>query len=87
MSKWWLLALVPIAACSHGGSRDDAPVGPVDDSPAYIVNMPDKYHNFSIKCIGGNGLYAHTRAAAPVVVVDDPLCAEGGFIREALRTE
>ncbi|MCU0270468.1 MAG: hypothetical protein MUF83_17720 [Acidimicrobiales bacterium] len=60
--------------------RGDAPIGKFNDSPAYVVNMPDQFHNIAIRCVGGNGIYAHTREAAPTVIVDDPLCAEGGFI-------
>lgn len=57
----------------------DAPVGKANDSPAYIVNMPNGYMNVAIRCVGGNGIYGHTREAAPTVIPNDPLCAEGGF--------
>lgn len=57
----------------------DAPVGDRDDTPAAVVNMPDRFANVAMKCMGPNGVYVSTREAAPVVVVaSDPLCREAG---------
>lgn len=80
MRKYWkycLLLLIPLAACSSYNDkrgRGDAPVKQYDDTPAYVINMPDQFANVAIKCYGGNGVYETTREAAPVVVADDPMC-------------
>lgn len=81
MRKRNLLA-VPVAALILLGcdsyndkrGRGDAPVGKYDDSPAQIINFPDKFHNVAFKCFGGNGIYTHTRPAPPIVIVNDPEC-------------
>lgn len=71
-------AALLVAGCDNYNNergRGDAPVESSDDSPAVIINFPDQFHNIAFKCMGGNGLYTHTREAAPVVIVDDPECA------------
>ena len=70
--------LVSCGADEDKGTRD-APIDTrlQDNSAPYVVNMPDSFMNIAIKCIGPNGIYAHTRPAAPVVVPDDPLCVNG----------
>lgn len=55
--------------------RGDAPVGERDDTPAQVINFPDLFMNVAMKCLGGNGIYTHTREGAPVVVANDPECA------------
>jgi len=57
----------------------DAPVGKSNDSAAYVINMPDTFMNLAWRCVGENGIYTHTREAAPVIVPADPNCAEGGL--------
>lgn len=72
-----------LAACSqpdHG--TGDSPVEPVnqqDNRAPHIINMPDGFMNLAFKCNGKDGIYAHTRAASPVVIPNDPNCTtEGG---------
>ncbi len=56
------------------GGRGDAPIGPFDDSPAEVLNFPDKFANVAHKCDGhGHRVYSTTRPAPPVVI-DDPSC-------------
>lgn len=74
-----LLGVIGITtACGDTSSTGDSdrPVS-VDDSGPVVVNFPDGFMNIAHKCLGPNGLYAHTRAAAPVVVPNDPLCKDG----------
>lgn len=76
MTRWiGAVALVGVlAACADTSPTGDAPTGDVDDSPARIVNFPNHFMNVAFKCLGPNGIYAHTRPAAPVIVANDPLC-------------
>lgn len=70
--------VVLLASCSNDRrGLGDAPVGPKDDSPAQIVNFPDTFMNVAFKCLGANGIYTHTREAAPVVIKDDSNCVKG----------
>ncbi len=66
-----------MGACSsfdNARGRGDAPIGPYDDSPAEVVNFPDKFANVAHKCDGhGHRIYSTTRQAA-VTVIDDPTC-------------
>jgi hypothetical protein len=78
-----ILPILILAGCGskyndHRG-RGDAPVkgNSGDDSPAIVINFPDGFMNVAFKCIGPNGIYTHTREAAPVIVKDDPNCDEG----------
>jgi hypothetical protein len=74
------LALVVLAGCDSYNDkrgRGDAPVSRYDDKAAVVVNMPDLFMNVAFKCLGVNGVYAHTREAAPVIIPNDPICAEG----------
>lgn len=73
-----------LAACgSHGGSRDDAPVGKIHEAPRPVWLAPDQFMNIAAWCIGVDGVYAHTRNPAPPIIIrDDPNCAEGGVLYE-----
>jgi hypothetical protein len=82
-----LLAAVPLTlalgACS--GFNDDrglgdAPAAQVDDAAVPVWPGPDGFMNIGAYCIGENGVYIHTRVAAPVVVRDDPNCEPGGVL-------
>ncbi len=66
-----------VACDSEDRGFGDAPVGTSDDSSAEIINFPNTFMNVAFKCFGPNGIYAHTREAAPLVVPNDPQCAEG----------
>jgi hypothetical protein len=57
--------------------RGDAPVTREAERPWKVINGPDQFHNIAFICHGTNGLYTHTREAQPVVVPNDPMCAEG----------
>lgn len=74
-----LAAVATTGACSSfndSRGRGDAPVSKYDDSPARVINMPDKFANVAFKCMGVNGIYSTTRAAAPVVIANDPECTK-----------
>lgn len=76
------LALTAVTGCNRYNDergKGDAPVkgGRGDDSPAAVINFPDGFMNVAFKCHGRNGIYTHTRAAAPIIVKDDSNCAEG----------
>ena len=72
-----VLSVALLAGCSGFNDergRGDAPIGPFDDSPAEVVNFPDKFANVAHKCDGhGHRVYSTTRQAA-VTVIDDPTC-------------
>jgi hypothetical protein len=72
------VVLVALVGCGDTSPTGDAPTGEVDDLPANVVNFPDQFMNVAWKCAGPNGIYSHTRTASPVVVPNDPLCAEPG---------
>jgi hypothetical protein len=79
------VALAAVAGCS--GFNDargigDAPVGATSEAPRRVWVNIDQYPNVAAFCIGANGIYTTTRQAAPVVVADDPNCAEGGILRD-----
>jgi hypothetical protein len=82
-----LVVAVFIVGCSNDGEgRGDGPVGRYDDSPAYIINMPDSFMNVAIKCDpAGYRIYTHTREAAPVVIADESCVGKSG-VPEAYRT-
>lgn len=72
-------ALVMLAGCSQSGygtshGIKDAGHDGGDNLPAHIINMPDGFMNLAFKCNGGDGIYAHTRDAAPVIVPNDANC-------------
>jgi hypothetical protein len=73
--------VVGAGACgdsSHG--TQDSPVEPAnqqDNRAPHIINMPDGFMNLAFKCNGKDGVYAHTRDAAPVVIPNDPNCGVG----------
>ena len=71
------VVLMAAAGCSDTSPTGDSPTGDIDDSPAAVINFPDKFMNIAFKCMGVNGLYAHTREASPIVIPDDPMCRSG----------
>ena len=73
----FLVGAVGCQSYNESRGKGDAPVGSTDDTPAKVVNFPNGFMNVAFKCIGPNGVYAHTREAAPAVVPDDPNCATG----------
>jgi hypothetical protein len=84
------VAVLAVAGCS--GFKDDRGIGdaPVDqqpDTPVKVWPVPDRFMNIGAFCIGENGVYIHTREAAPVVVADDPNCDEGGVLADSEAPE
>lgn len=86
--KYGVAAALAVVALSAGcsGWNDERGVGdaPVDQQPdAHRKVWPnaDQFPNISAFCVGGNGVYTTTRNAPPVVVVDDPECADNGELR------
>lgn len=41
---------------------------------ANIISFPDQFANVAFRCNGVDGVYSTTRAAAPVIVPNDPQC-------------
>ncbi|MEO6121229.1 MAG: hypothetical protein ABIW46_06260 [Acidimicrobiales bacterium] len=73
------------AGCADTGPTGDGPTGQVDDSPAEVINFPNKFANVAHKCDGyGHRVYSTTRPAPPVVV-DDPTCGANGVDPSAGR--
>lgn len=77
------VAVLAVAGCS--GFKDDRGIGDAPseqqpDRPVKVWPVPDKFMNIGAFCIGENGVYIHTREAAPAVVADDPNCDEGGVL-------
>lgn len=71
------------AGCSNDEEgRGDAPVGERHESPRQVWVAPDLFPNITAWCIGQNGAYVTTREAAPVIIPDDPNCAEGGVLAD-----
>lgn len=71
-----LTGLLGGCAASSRGTKD-SPVEPAaqqDNLAPHIINMPDGFMNLAFKCNGTDGIYAHTRDAAPVIVPNDPNC-------------
>lgn len=63
--------------CGAKASRgiQDAPIGPTDNAPAHIINMPNNYPNIAFKCNGSTGIYATTRDSIPFrIEANDPSC-------------
>lgn len=75
-----LAAALGLGACSKPTQLNDAPVGKIDDRPAFVITNPDEFPNVAIHCYGVNGIYATTRTGANgiVVVVRDPQCGGSG---------
>lgn len=74
-----------LASCSsYNDARGigDAPVGKRHEAPRQVWQNIDGMMNIAAFCIGVNGVYTHTREAAPVVVPNDPNCSEGGVLAE-----
>jgi hypothetical protein len=73
-----------LAGCSSFNDArgvGDAPVGTTHEAPRQVWANIDKFPNVAAFCIGENGVYTTTREAAPVVIANDPNCAEGGILR------
>ncbi len=72
-----------IASCSgydNARGRGDAPVGPVDDSTAEVINFPDHFGSVATKCDKhGHRLFVvtHDSTDAAVTVIADPSCPGG----------
>ena len=80
-----LVVAVTAAGCSgynDDRGKGDAPAGARHEAPRQVWQNLDGYPNVSAFCVGVNGVYTTTREAAPVVVPDDPNCAEGGILAE-----
>lgn len=74
-----VLGIVGLASCGDKTQLNDAPVGKIDDSPAFIMTNPDQFPNIAFRCLGVNGIYATTRTGANgiIVVTNDPQCGSG----------
>lgn len=72
------LCVIMLGGCGWGAKHgtQDAPIdtNKQDNTTPYIINMPDGFMNLAFKCHGSDGIYAHTREAAPVIVPNDPNC-------------
>lgn len=76
------------AACGNYNDErgiGDAPVGVNHETKRQVWANIDKFPNVVAFCIGENGVYTTTREAAPVVIVSDPECKEGGILYEKPR--
>ena len=75
-----LVLVTALGACaSPERGTGDAPVEAVseqDFTAPHLINMPNGFMNIAFKCFGPNGIYAHTREAAPVIIVNDPNCEQ-----------
>lgn len=72
-----IIATMGLVSCGSDKTQlNDAPVGKIDDSPAFIITNPDQFPNIAIRCYGVNGLYSTTRQGANgiIIVVNDPEC-------------
>jgi hypothetical protein len=77
-----LVATAALASCQWEDERGvgDAPVGRLHEGPRQVWQNVDQFPNIVAFCIGDNGVYTHTRAAAPIVIANDANCAEGGIL-------
>lgn len=78
-----IVGAVATAGCSEFNDDrgiGDAPADQQNDRAVKVWPVPDRFMNIGAFCIGENGVYIHTREAAPVVVPDDPECDPGGII-------
>lgn len=72
------------AGCTTTDDRGtgDAPSTQIEDEERLIWPNADTYPNISAFCIGNNGIYTATGSQRPPVVVpDDPECADDGVLR------
>jgi hypothetical protein len=73
-----ITALLALPACNtfnNARGLGDAPVGRRDDSPAEVINMPNRFPNIATKCDGhGHRIYVNTRTAGNITVIGDPTC-------------
>lgn len=77
-----LVAAMTLTGCGkYNNARGDAPVGDKNEAPRKVWNNVDSFPNIVAFCIGNDGAYTTTRQAAPVIISDDPNCAEGGILR------
>jgi hypothetical protein len=76
------------AACTTDDDKGlgDSPVRQAPDIEVPAWPSPDSFMNIAARCIGPNGVYLHTRAAAPVVIPNDPNCERGALLHET-RTD
>jgi hypothetical protein len=77
------LGAIAVAGCSKFNDDrgiGDAPADQQPDRPVKVWAGPDRFMNVGAYCIGVNGIYIHTREAAPVVIPNDPNCDEGGIL-------
>jgi hypothetical protein len=58
----------------------DAPIDDIYSDERDCWESPNLFMNICGYCIGENGVYAHTREAAPVIVKSDPNCDPGGIL-------
>jgi hypothetical protein len=69
-----LTVVVAMTGCAQkSNGTQDAPVNQqlTDNTPAEIINFPDKFANVAVKCDHhGHRIYSTTRQAQPVVVAD-----------------
>jgi hypothetical protein len=70
-----VVALAGCAQKSHG--FQDSPVNThlTDNSPAQIINMPNRFANIAEKCDHhGHRVYSTTRDGSALTVIADPSC-------------
>ena len=80
-----IVVTVTAAGCSgynDDRGKGDAPVGTRHEAPRQVWQNLDGFPNVAAFCVGVNGVYTTTREAAPVVVPEDPNCAEGGILAD-----
>lgn len=76
-----LIVVASLTGCSafnDARGLGDAPVGKVHETKREVWVNIDGYPNISFFCIGPNGVYTHTRVAAPIVIKDDGNCKVPG---------
>lgn len=83
-----MVLAVGVVGCSGYNDergKGDAPVGRRHESPRQVWQNVDGFPNLVAFCVGVNGVYTTTREAPPVVIPEDPNCAEGGLLAESGR--
>lgn len=78
------LAAIALTGCKFEDERGvgDAPVGTLHEGPRQVWQNIDQFPNIVAFCIGRNGVYTHTRAAAPIVIANDANCTDDGILKE-----
>lgn len=81
-----IVTMLTITSCSdwkQANGHGDAPVGPVDNNPAKVVNFNDTFGNVATKCDGfGFRIWVTTHGddddsnnyASQITVLPDPKC-------------